>query len=166
MLSLENLTVCLSRKVEKCREMSSFENFWWSVEKSREMSRNVGFWKFMMVYLMELVGDVLGWVELEVFWAGWRCLEVFWAGLRCCGLFPIDDFDIIRRYATRREMLRNVEKMSRNVKMSSFVQVANYWGGPTLFVFSRIFAQKLNLREILAKISGWSHSNQISHVYS
>ena len=82
----------------------------------------------MMVYLMELVGDVLGWVELEVFWAGWRCLEVFWAGLRCCGLFPIDDFDIIRRYATRREMLRNVEKMSRNVKMSSFVQVANYWG--------------------------------------
>jgi hypothetical protein len=93
----------------------------------REKPRNVEkclVLKMYDVYLMELVGDVLGWVELEVFGAGWRCLEVFWAGLRCCGLVPIGDFDITRRYTTRREMLRNVEKMSRNVKMSSFVEVA------------------------------------------
>ena len=41
-----------------------------------------------------------------MFRAGWRCLELFRAGRRCCsfGLVPIGDFDITRRYATRREM--------------------------------------------------------------
>ena len=84
-----------SRYVEKCREMSSFENFWWSVEKSRVMSRNVEFWKFLMVSLGGF----------------WRCFGLGGGVRRCFGLggavlgwFPTDDFDITQRYGTRRNV--------------------------------------------------------------
>ena len=86
----------LSRKVEKGQEMqkmSSFENLWRCLELC-----GAG-WR-----CLELCGA--GWRCLELCGAGWRCLELFRAGWRCCsfGLVPIGDFDITRRYATRREM--------------------------------------------------------------
>ena len=46
-------------------------------------------------------GGVWGWVEV---------FGVLWAGRSRFGLVPIGDFVITRRYATRREMARKVEK--------------------------------------------------------
>ena len=63
-----------------------------------------------MVCLMEVFGGVLGWVEV---------LGVFWAGRSRFGLVPIGDFDITLRYATRREMSKNVEKCR---KMTRYVE--------------------------------------------
>ena len=81
---------------------------------------------------------------MEVFWAGWSCLGlggavwrssglgggvwgwmgVLGAGRSRFGLVHIGDFDITRRYATRREMSRNVKKCLSDR--------SRYWGGPNI----------------------------------
>ena len=51
---------------------------------------------------MEVFGGVLGWVEVFGAVSGWvDVFGVFWA--------PIGGVDITQRYATRREMSKNVE---------------------------------------------------------
>jgi hypothetical protein len=61
---------------------------------------------------VEVFGGVAGWVEV---------FGVF-------GLVPIGDFDIFRAFATRREMLRNVEKCRKMLKNVEFCR-SRYWGG-------------------------------------
>ena len=89
-----------SRYVEKCREMSSFENFWWSVQLS----------------CLGLGGAV--WRSFGLGGAVWGWMGVFGAGWSRFGLVPIGDFDITRRDG---DASRNVEKCQ---KMLSFVEVA------------------------------------------
>ena len=83
---------------------------------------------------MEVFPGVSGWVEVFGGVSGWtEVFRMFWAGRSSFGLVPIGDFDITRRYATRREMSRNVE----------FCQ-SRYWGRTSLSSFvglSRIIHQ-------------------------
>ena len=54
---------------------------------------------------------------------------MFWAGRSRFWLVPNGDFDILRAFATHREMSRNVEKCREMSKNSSFFEVAT-GGGP------------------------------------
>ena len=99
----------MSRNVEKskCQNVE----FWQFPKVCREKSSNDEKCRVLKIPDGLSDGGVWGWVK--VFGSGWRCLEVFgvlWAGRSRFGLVPIGDFVITRRYATRREMSRKVEK--------------------------------------------------------